>query len=273
MREARKNKMYIEKHPNDDGYRVWLEPYEYETLIECAEKDRAKIALRMGGESGLRKNKVLDLCRSQIKRSDNPDVKIHMVYLMTKDTRTSNSEKMTKAWMPPRLLESIDRYIDRKYIKDDEPIYRYSSTTLDNDITAAKERAAEKTGKDDFRHFTFHDLRRYFATNMYYRYNVSAEYVAVLGGWEDVEYVKDNYFYPYFDDLIQNELVKKDVMGIKDIIEHESEYEKLLNKLNYLSDRIDQLEQKLGDKQEEPDQDLDQDTESGKNQSVYDWLQ
>jgi len=87
---------------------------------------------------------------------------------------------------------------------------------------------------------TFHDFRRYFATNLFYREGVNIEFIAALGGWEDPDYMKEEYLDPYFDDVIERHLAQKGVLDIE--TDHQSDFEKVLEKMSELGNRIDTLE-------------------------------
>ncbi|EMA29059.1 hypothetical protein C444_16883 [Haloarcula japonica DSM 6131] len=107
----------------------------------------------------------------------------------------------------------------------------------------ARELAANKTGDDDFLEVTFHDFRRYFATNLFYRKGINIEFIAALGGWEDPDYMKEEYLDPYFDDVIERHLAQKGVLDIE--TDHQSDFEKVLSKMNELENRIDTLDRTL----------------------------
>jgi integrase len=160
-----------------------------------------------------------------------------------KETRKENSKKPRKPWVPNSLIEELERYSKRKSIRPSSPLYPKSKGTLQNDIVDARERAAEKTGDDDFLEVTFHDFRRYFATNLFYREGVNIEFIAALGGWEDPDYMKEEYLDPYFDDVIERHLAQKGVLDIE--TDHQSDFEKVLGKMSDLGNRIDSLEQTL----------------------------
>jgi len=235
--------MRLVPHSNSDGYRVFMEPHECETIIECASRDRAEIAFRLGAECSLRKKEVLEVTLNKIRKSRSPGVKIFFMRVWGKETRKENSKKPRKPWVPNSLLEELERYSNRKNIRPSSPLYPNSKGTLQNDIVDARERAADKTGNDDFLKVTFHDFRRYFATNLFYREGVNIEFIAALGGWEDPDYMKEEYLDPYFDDVIERHLAQKGVLDIE--TDHQSDFERVLNEINQLGSRIDTLEQAI----------------------------
>lgn len=241
--------MRLVPHSNSDGYRVFMEPHEYETILESASRDRAEIAFRLGAECSLKKKEVLEVTLNKIQKSRSPGVEIFFMRVWGKETQKENSKKPRKPWIPNSLLRKLERYSKRKNIKPSSPLYPNSTGTLQNDIVDARERAADKTGDDDFLKVTFHDFRRYFATNLFYREGINIEFIAALGGWEDPDYMKEEYLDPYFDDVIQQHLAQKGVLDIK--TNHQSDFEKVLNKMEKLENRIDALDRTLAADAEE----------------------
>ncbi|MCQ4334367.1 site-specific integrase [Natronomonas sp. F2-12] len=260
--------MRLVPHADDDGYRVFMEPHEYQKFLECTPRDRAEIACRLGGESSLRKKEVRDATSGGIYKSESPGVNIYFMRVWGKETRKEESKKPRKPWVPRSLVQEIDRYCERKNIRPSEPLYPWSSSTLQNDIEDTRERAAQKTGNNDFLKVTFHDLRRYFATNMFYRQGVNIEFIAVLGGWEDPDYMKDEYLDPYFDDVIQNHLAEKGVLDVE--TGYKSDSEKALEKIDALLDRTMTLEKTL-QSQEQASAEAKKDENSGANHSLVDF--
>lgn len=262
--------MRLVPHSNSNGYRVFMEPHEYDTMVECASRDRAEIAFRLGGECSLRRKEVLEVTLDKIQKSRSPDVGISFMRVWGKETRKENSKKPRKPWVPNSLIEELERYSKRKNIRSSSPLYPKSKGTLQNDIVDARERAANKTGDEDFLKVTFHDFRRYFATNLFYREGVNIEFIAALGGWEDPDYMKEEYLDPYFDDVIERHLAQKGVLDIE--TDHQSDFEKVLSKMNELGNRIDTIERTVttdaGDlKSEEPETE-----ESDENHSFDEFL-
>jgi integrase len=212
-------------------------------MVECASRDRAEIAFRLGAECSLRKKEVLEITLNKIQKSRSPGVEISFMRVWGKETRKENSKKPRKPWVPNSLQRAMERYSERKNIRNSSPLYPNSGGTLQNDIADARKRAAEKTGDDDFLKVTFHDFRRYFATNLFYREGVNIEFIAALGGWEDPDYMKEEYLDPYFDDVIERHLAQKGVLDIE--TDHQSDFERILGKMNELGIRIDTLERTL----------------------------
>ncbi len=262
--------MRLVPHSNSDGYRVFMEPHEYETMVECASRDRAEIAFQLGGECSLRKKEVLEVTLNKIQKSRSPDVEISFMRVWGKETRKVNSKKPRKPWVPDSLLEEVKRYSKRKNIRPSSPLYPKSKGTLQNDIVDARERAADKTGDNDFLKVTFHDFRRYFATNLFYREGADIEFIAALGGWEDPDYMKEEYLDPYFDDVIERHLAEKGVLDIE--TDHQSDFEKILGKMNDLGDRIAALERAFATETGEIEPEEPETEENGENHSLGEFL-
>jgi len=67
--------MRLVPHSNSNGYQVFMEPHECDTMVECASRDRAEIAFRLGAECSLRKKEVLDVTLDKIQKSRSPGVR------------------------------------------------------------------------------------------------------------------------------------------------------------------------------------------------------
>lgn len=262
--------MRLVPHSNSNGYRVFMEPHECDTMVECASRDRAEIAFRLGAECSLRKKEVLEVTLDKIQKSRSPGVEISFMRVWGKETRKENSKKPRKPWVPNSLIEELERYSKRKNIRPSAPLYPKSKGTLQNDIVDARERAADKTGDEDFLKVTFHDFRRYFATNLFYREGVNIEFIAALGGWEDPDYMKEEYLDPYFDDVIERHLAQKGVLDIE--TGHQSDFEKVLSKMNKLGNRIDTLERTVATDTEELESEEPETEESDENHSFDEFL-
>jgi hypothetical protein len=77
--------MRLVPHSDSDGYRVFMEPHEYETMVECASRDRAEIAFRFGGECSLRKTEAVEVTSNRIQKSRSPDVDIFFMRVWGKE--------------------------------------------------------------------------------------------------------------------------------------------------------------------------------------------
>lgn len=234
--------------------RVYLNPNDYQNLLDSADSRRAHLAIRMMAETSLRVGTLpQDITRGDMRQSTHPDVDIWFLSVSAKDTKDRDTDgKHRDVWVPQSLKDEIDRYTKDENIDDDRPLFPYSLRTLQNDVKQAAENAAQRTGNDDFEYVSAHDLRAYFATNMLIRKGVDKETVMELGGWESRETI-DPYLNASFDDIIRDDLAAAGVLEQEDIgpvtetDELRHEVEELTAVVNELKDTVQQIEREVED--------------------------
>lgn len=82
--------------------------------------------------------------------------------------------------------------------------------------------------------------------------------------------MKEEYLDPYFDDVIERHLAQNGVLDIE--TDHQSDFEKVLNKMHQLGSRIDTLEQIIAEDTEELDAKEPEIEESDKDYSLEEFL-
>lgn len=221
--------------------RVYLNPHDYETLLDCADSRRAHLAIRLMGESSLRVGTLSrEISPGDVRRSTHPDVDIWFLSLSAKDTKDRDTDgKRRDVWVPQSLKAELDRYCDDENIDDDDPLFGCVRKTLRNEVKRSAANAARQTGNDDFEHVSAHDLRAYFATTMLIRHNVSKDTVLELGGWENYQSIQP-YLDASFDDIIQDDLAAAGVLEIESV-DATSETAQLREEVNALREVVGDL--------------------------------
>lgn len=191
--------------------RVYMNPNDYQTILDCAESRRAEVAMRIMGQMGLRVSEI-GFSFDDIRQSTHPDVDLWFVTIYGKDTsgETENG-KRRDAWMPDDLKARIERYMENERRTTTTPIIGETPRTISRDVKQSAKNAALKTDNEDFEYISCHDFRAYFATNMLLREGVDPEIVMELGGWVDRETI-DPYLNASFDDIIRDELAAAGVI-------------------------------------------------------------
>lgn len=115
------------------------------------------------GDCGLRVEEMLYVTPGDISRKmDGRSYELEVV--KGKDTTGKyNGGKQRETWMPVDLERRIHQHTRRESIEDDEPLIPRSKKTVQNWVTNAADRAAEKTGDSDYERVSSHDLRRCWA--------------------------------------------------------------------------------------------------------------
>lgn len=221
--------------------RVYMNPDDYDIMIESADSRRAEIAMRCMGEMGLRRGEVNRIKMGQIRESTHRDVEILFIPVWGKDT-TGKSEngKRRDAWLPRDLKDRLHTYVETENLSANIPILPISKKTVWNDVSASAKHAAVKTGNDDFNHISPHDFRAYFATNMLLRKGVDVEIVMELGGWSDRKSM-DPYLNASFDDIIQGGLFKAGLLS-DEVEVQPSEMEVVIDELRGIKSAINEID-------------------------------
>jgi len=232
--------------------RVYLNPNDYQTLIDSSDSRRAEIAMRIMGEMGLRVSEV-GFSLEDIYESTHPEVGIHFVTIYSKDTSGKTDDgKRRDAWVPNDLLERIEEYYTVTQRPESLPVVGESERTISRDVKESAKIAARKTGNDDFEHVSCHDFRAYFATNMMLREGVDPEVVMELGGWEDRD-TMDPYIDASFDDIIQDSLADAGLLG-EDIVETDpTPVELLRDEITALRDAVNELDPRVSVEEQRDD--------------------
>jgi len=235
----------------ENQMRVFMNPYDYETMVEHAESRRAEVIMRSLGEMGLRISETTadDFCLANVRESTHPDVDIHFMPIHGKDTKDRDTKgKRRDAWVPADLLDRLEIYCENEGIDRDRRIFMAQKRTLQREIEASRQNAAVATGNDDYRHVSAHDFRAYFATNMVLREGVDIEIVMTLGGWANRK-TMDPYLNANFDDIIQRELAVAGVLD-QEVDTAPTPYEKLRDEIERLRQAIEELDVSIPDRED-----------------------
>jgi integrase len=232
--------------------RVYMNPNDYETMIESAESRRAEIAMRCMGRMGLRVSET-NFKMEDIRESTDPDVDILFLTIYGKDTTgRSDDGKRRDVWVPRDLYERLRTYVETENRSDHHPILPVTKKTIQNDVNASADNAALRTGNTDFEEVTCHDFRAYFATNMLLREGVDIEVVMEIGGWADRQSM-DPYLNASFDDIIQGGLAEAGVLS-DDIDTELSDTQLILKEIQDIKAAFNEIDSSLIDTQTAPDQ-------------------
>lgn len=192
----------------ENQWRVWLHPDEYKRLRACAESRRAHIAIRLGGECGLRVNETASFRPEQLRPTEVDVVDdAYMLSVYGKETTGTFEEgKFRETFVPKSLYREICIHAAEEGIEVDEELIPVTKRTTQEYIKRAAIAAAERYGNEHFEKISSHDLRAYWATDLLIRRKVDENVVMALGGWA----TRDNlepYLNAQFDDVILEEMV------------------------------------------------------------------
>ena len=180
--------MNLIQHKNNDSMKVWLAQDEVDSLLEAAPNTQHRIAFALAARCGLRSHEVLDVAPDHLADTPaGPMLNVHH----------GKGDKFRQTPAPGTLVTTIETIDDVRDAPSSAPVVEVSSTrTLRRWLSATTDELAETTGNDEWRHVSFHDLRRTWATSL-----SSADVDALLalewGGWNSLDTFLDHYKGPY----------------------------------------------------------------------------
>lgn len=188
-----------------NGWRLYLNEHDYRVLLGIADDLQTELALRFGGECGLRVSETVNLEPRDLRESTHPDVEAMFIQVRNaKDTTGKRDEgKFREAFLPARVEGATREYAMQHDLGDEDPIFDVCKRTLQGYLKDVGKKAAEATGEEMWVNFSSHDLRAFFATNLLVRYDVNPQVVMEIGGWEDWQSLK-----PYLDKPSDDIIVK-----------------------------------------------------------------
>lgn len=180
--------MRLEATSSEDQYHVWMTDAELEDLRRAAANHRDDLVIQLGGYVGLRAFEIPQIRPKHVKRTDDGD-HYRLRVPRGKDTN-ANGGKPRNAYLPRDVEGDIHRYRNAEGIDRDEPLVDLTERAIRAIVKRTAERAAEKTGDDDFRHVSSHDLRRRFAQRLLVEERVNPRVVMQVGGWGSLQAIK-----------------------------------------------------------------------------------
>lgn len=173
--------MRLEATGKDGEYKVWMTGAEFEELRRHASSKRDDIILQLGGYVGLRAFEVPQVKPQHVKRTGDGD---HYRIRVPEGKDTENGTgKPRDAYLPKEVEGELHRYQNDADIGRTDPYIDLTERSVRAVVKRATERAAERTGKEDYRHVSSHDLRRRFAQQLLVDEQMNPRVVMQVGGW------------------------------------------------------------------------------------------
>jgi len=187
--------MNAEPFDTEDGFRVWLDREEANTLLSRAEGQKEKLAFALGVRSGLRCKEIVTVrAKDVVDTSAGPRVRVWnskgKEYRETPTTERVRSAAETIAEYDDPESKLVDR--SKRWVQ------RHLDRVTDELASEADEMWAEVTP---------HDLRRTWATALAAS-DVDPLLVCDWGGWSDLETFLEHYRGTYSPDAQRRELQK-----------------------------------------------------------------
>lgn len=196
----------------ENQWRCYLNPHDYQTLRDHAESKTADLAIRLGGEVGLRVSESAAVRTGHVRPSTHPDVDQLFLSVYGKDTTGTYDEgKYRDAFLPEPVYGHMLRVAIENNAGPEEDLIPVTKRTTQEYVKRAALAAADATGTEEFEYVSSHDLRAYWATDCLIRRNMNVRVIMEVGGWNDYKSMQP-YLNAAFDDVIAAEFVEAGVV-------------------------------------------------------------
>lgn len=175
--------MNLREHDEKDAMKVWLSQREVDQLLEHLGDTTKRVATALGVRCGLRSFEVLEVRPRDVVDTD-AGVMLRV--------RHGKGDKFRETPVPPELATTIRTVADVRDAPATEILVDRTTRTLRRWIETAGDELAEETGEEGWRHLSFHDLRRTWATALASE-DVDPLLVCDWGGWSDLETFLEHY--------------------------------------------------------------------------------
>lgn len=170
-------------------YRVYLDRYEYRTLLHNARRPVTALVVRLAGEAGLKISEIMDVELQHVERSEIAPDK-YLLYIPRKDDDDDLDYvkgRPRHAYIHSGLHEYMQEYAEAEDLNHDEKLVQVVKRSAQGYVKDAAAAAAEETGKDDFELVSSLDLRVFFAKQAIERWRIHPKVVMEVGGWKDLQ--------------------------------------------------------------------------------------
>jgi integrase len=195
--------MFAEPFEDSEGFRIWLDDDEVDTLLAATDDRTERIAFALGARSGLRVQEIVDVqAKDVVETSAGPRVRVW----------GSKGKEYRETPTTEKLLAQAEAVED--FEGEDGNLVDHSERWVQRHLDDVTERLAEE-GDEMWEHVTPHDLRRTWATLM------SADIddpllIMDFGGWEDIETFLEHYRGSYSPAVQRRELSKVGWLDVDD---------------------------------------------------------
>jgi len=171
----------MRKERTGSGFKVWLTDDEIEQLRRAAGSRRDDLIIQLGAFVGLRAFEIPQVTPGHVRRAGDGD-HYRLRVPRGKDTKTGQGAPRN-AYLPADVERDLYQYQRDEQLDDDDPYVDLTAGGVRAVVRRTADAAAERTGDDDFRDVSSHDLRRRFAQRLLVDHGMNPRVVMEVGGW------------------------------------------------------------------------------------------
>jgi len=166
--------------------KVWMTDEEIDDLRRSAGGRRDDIIIQLGAYVGLRAFEIPQIQPRHIKQEGD---QYRLRVPEGKDTANGEG-KPRDAFLPGNVERDLRQFQTSENIAPRDPFIELTERGVRAAVKRTAEATAEKTGDDDFRHVSSHDLRRRFAQRLLVEKEVNPRVVMQVGGWDSFQAIE-----------------------------------------------------------------------------------
>jgi len=178
----------MRKERTKSGFKVWLTDDDLEALRRAAASRRDDLIIQFGGFVGLRAFEIPQVQPQHVRRVDDGQ-HYRLRVPEGKDTKHGEGEPRN-AYLPSDLERDLYQFARDQGLEDDDPFVDLSPGGVRAVVRRTAEAAADRTGDDDFRDVSSHDLRRRFAQRLLVAEGINPRVVMAVGGWSSFQAIE-----------------------------------------------------------------------------------
>ena len=180
--------MRLESTKAENQYNVWLTDGDLEELRHDVDTFRDDLVLQLGAFVGLRAFEIPQIQPKHVKRTgDGEHYRLRVP--AGKDT-DGGTGKPRDAYLPRDVERDLHRFQNAEGLARTDPYVDLSTRGVRAVVKRIAKRTAERTGDDDFRHVSSHDLRRRFAQRLLVDEQTNPRVVMAVGGWNSFDAIE-----------------------------------------------------------------------------------
>lgn len=177
--------MRLEETAKSGQFKVWMDEYEFRQLERVADTSRDRLIIELAGRVGLRAFEIPQICPTHVHElAEESDYRLHVP---SGKNITGTGGTSRDAYLPMEVERHITRFQTENNIGSCDPLITLTERSIRQVIKRTADHAADQTGDQDFRHVSYHDLRRRFAHRLLLENRLEPRFVMKVGGWDSFQ--------------------------------------------------------------------------------------